>query len=470
MRSPILLGLLATIGFGVAKVCATIDSDLKPLLSKGASISHDLSVAPRWSEFNPPQPGTIVSVATEDDVAKTVQYCNKKKIPFLAQNGGHGWIDSWHLGKNGVVINLRGLNSVTVSEDKTKAYIGGGAAVKEVIDAVYNADAQVITGNCNCVGVLGAGLGGGYGNLCGIYGLSVDNYLSLNVVLANGSLVTVTPAQKDLWWALRGAGPNFGIVTSAVQKAKPLPKAQNTAWTGALFFSEDKLEQVVQAIEDIKLEAPMNIFLYFATSGAPDFTPIVFVTPFYFGTEEQGKAAFKSFYDLGPYQDTTQVLPQNEWNTGADGFCIKGDRKPSWSAGLSHMVPATWRQVFNEYSAFVKNNGTGSSSIVVECYSLDVAQSVPADSASFANRDVRFNAIAIAWYPDTSLDAAANSFGMKTRDLWRSTDGFPSNRTYVNFAYGDETNDVVYHGSTSRLKQLKRQYDPYNVFNQWFDI
>lgn len=76
MRSPILLGLLATIGFGVAKVCAvpaTIDSDLKGLLSKGASISHDTSVAPRWSEFNPPQPGTIVSVATEDDVAKTVR-------------------------------------------------------------------------------------------------------------------------------------------------------------------------------------------------------------------------------------------------------------------------------------------------------------------------------------------------------------------------------------------------------------
>ncbi|KAI1452854.1 hypothetical protein F4805DRAFT_445773 [Annulohypoxylon moriforme] len=301
----------------------------------------------------------------------------------------------------------------------------------------------------------------------GLYGLSIDNYLSFNVVLANGSLVTVTPEQEDLWWALRGAGPNFGIVTSAVMKSTPMAQADNTAWTGGLWFTEDKIEQVAQGIEDLKLEAPMNIFLYFLTSNGE---PTVLVTVFYFGTEAEGREAFKSIIDIGPYDDTTAVLPQNQWNAGADGFCTKGERKPTYSAGFDHFVPTTWRQIWNDYNEFLTNPNTSATTVVVECYSLDKAQSFGADSASFANRDIRFNGFTISWYPDASLDKTAEAFGSGFRDLLRADDGLSSNRTYVNFAFGDETNQVVYNNSTQRLQQLKKKYDPNNVFNQWFDL
>ncbi|KAI0883032.1 FAD-binding domain-containing protein [Annulohypoxylon maeteangense] len=469
MRSSTgLLSLLA--GFGLA--CAhpsrgLIDSELQAKLSTGASISHDASVAPRWSEYGAPHPGTVVSVATEADVQATVQYLVKKNIPFLAQNGGHGWSGAFTLGQNGVLINLRGLNSTTFSADKTQVTIGGGAAIHEVIEQAYANDVQVLTGNCNCVGALGAGLGGGYGNLVGLYGLAIDNYLSFNVVLANGSLVTITPAQEDLWWALRGAGPNFGIVTSAVMKSTPMKQADNTAWTGGLWFTEDKIEKVTQAIEDLKLEAPMNIFLYFLTSNG---TPTVLVTVFYFGTEAEGRAAFKSILDIGPYSDTTAVLPQSQWNAGADGFCTKGGRKPTYSAGFNNFVPTTWRQIWNDYNQFLTNPNTSATTVVVECYSLEKTQSFGSDSASFANRDIRFNGFTISWYPDASLDAKAEAFGSGFRDLLRADDGLSSNRTYVNFAFGDEENQEVYNDSTSRLQQLKKKYDPYNVFNQWFDL
>ncbi|OTB08086.1 hypothetical protein M426DRAFT_71296 [Hypoxylon sp. CI-4A] len=460
------LGLLASFRFASGSVA----SDLEKLLSSGATVSTDASTAERWSEFNAPDPGTVVNVATEEDVQITVEYAVKNGNPFFAQSGGHGWSSAWKIGQDGILINLRGLNTVTFSDDKTQATVGGGAIMKEVIDAAYENDVQAFTGNCNCVGLLGAGLGGGYGNLMGIYGFSVDNFLSFNVVLANGSLVTVTPQQEDLWWAIRGAGPNFGIVTSVTMNSTPLAKEKNTAWTGGLYFTEDKIEQVVQAIEDLKLEPEMNIFLYYATSGAPDYTPTVLTTPFYYGTEEEGRAAFKSIIDIGPYNDTTSVLPQNEWNAGADGFCIKGERKPTYSAGINHMVPDTWRSIWNEYTEFLKNPGTGSTAIAVECYSLDKGQSVDWNSASFANRDIRFNSFVITWYPDASLDSTAEAFGSKVRDLWRSTAELPGDRTYVNFAFGDETDQQVYYNSTSRLQQIKKQYDPENIFNQWFDI
>ena len=119
---------------------------------------------------------------------------------------------------------MRGLNQVTFNPQKTQATIGGGAISSDVIDTAYANDAQIVTGNCNCVGALGAGLGGGYGNLIGLYGFSVDNILSMDVVLPNGKTQTVTPKQADLFWAFRGAGPNFGIVTSAVYKSYPVPK------------------------------------------------------------------------------------------------------------------------------------------------------------------------------------------------------------------------------------------------------
>ncbi|KAI1103459.1 FAD-binding domain-containing protein [Jackrogersella minutella] len=469
MRSSTrLLGLLAYVAIASAStVVASIQSDLGGLLSPGASISHNVSVAPRWSEFHAPQPGTIVTVATEADVEATVQYCLQQNIPFLAQNGGHGWSGAFHLGEDGLVINLRGLNNTVFSADKTQATIGGGAIISEVIAQAYSNDVQVLTGNCNCVGALGAGLGGGYGNLMGLHGFMVDNYLSFNVVLANGSLVTVTPEQEDLWWALRGAGPNFGVVTSAVMKSTPLPQAQNTAWVGGLWFTEDKLEQVIQGIEDLTLEAHMNIFLYFLTSNG---TPTILVTVFYFGTEADGRVAFKSILDIGPYNDTTSVLPQNEWNAGADGFCIKGERKPTYSAGFDHMIPSTWRQIWDDYTDFLNNPNTSSTTVVVECYSLDKAQSIDADTASFANRDIRFNGFAISWYPDSSLDSAAEAFGSSFRNLLRADDGLSSNRTYVNFAFGDESNEAVYNTNTPRLQQLKKEYDPKNVFNQWFDL
>ncbi|KAL9121092.1 MAG: hypothetical protein Q9187_002353 [Circinaria calcarea] len=414
---------------------AAIDAvlgSLGPLLSKNASIVHSTSEAPRWSDFDAPTPGTVVNVATERDVLITVQYCIAKNIPFLAQNGAHGWSTTFDLKQNGLLINLRGIQSVTFNAQRTKVTVQGGALVSDVIAAAYANNAQVTTGNCNCVGTLGAILGGGYGNLMGLYGFGVDNLLSLRLVTPAGSFITVTPDDTDLWWALRGTGPNFGIVTSAVMKSYPIPANQSTAWLGGLTFTEDKLESLVQAINDLILQPKMNIFMYYLTSGAPNYTPTIVATVFYYGTEAEGKAAFASIYAIGPSTDGTGIVDYPHWNDGAAGFCIKGDRKPSYGAGFTKMVPATWRAVWNEFVAFTQNPGTGNSVVLMEAYSLFKARSVPDSSSSFPFRSaVNFNAVAIAWYADASLDQEAEAFGSAARDLWRSTDGLDSNSRQV---------------------------------------
>ena len=203
----------------------------------------------------------------------------------------------------------------------------------------YANNAQVVTGSSNCIGILGTNLGGGYGNLGGLYGLGVDNILSLNTVLANGTFLQVTPKESDLFWALREAAPNFGIVASVIMKSYPVPASQSTTWTGILLFTEDKIESIVQAIQDLVLGSYMNIYLYYGTSGAPSFNPTVVVTPFYYGSETNGKTAFVSILALQPFTDTTAKNPYNQWNAGGDSFCVKGGRKPTYSGGAPDYRP-----------------------------------------------------------------------------------------------------------------------------------
>ena len=372
--------------------------------------------------------------------------------------------------------------------------MGGGAITGEVIAAAYAHDAQVMTAACDCIGFLGVGLGGGYGALMGEHGFAVDNMLELNVVLANGSAVTVRPADRDLWFALRGAGPNFGVVTSALVAAYPTPRAQSTGWIGQLFYTPDQLEALIAALDQLKLGPKMNFFMSFANAGPTTYSPVIFVIPFYHGATADAKKAFAPLYVVGPVNDTTAQVPYDHWNAGASAACTKTGRKPLHGAGFQRLVPATWRRVWDDYTAFLqRNNGTGLSQVLLEAYSLDTAQALGgAAGPAFPWRDVRFHAIAEPWYDDASLDGAAVAWAAGTRDLLRATSGLLKNETYaetpihpslvpalltdtlrcryINFAFGDEPNRVVYGENTAKLQALKRQYDPKNVFSHWFDL
>ncbi|KAL8940854.1 MAG: hypothetical protein Q9211_002074 [Gyalolechia sp. 1 TL-2023] len=362
---------------------------------------------------------------------------------------------------------MRGLNRVLFNSARTEATIGGGTLISEAIEAAYASNAQITTGNCNCVGTLGAILGGGYGNLMGLHGFGVDTLISFNYVDATGQLSTVTPDVPELWWAFRGAGPNFGIVTSAVVKSTYVTQAQSTAWLGSLIFSGDKLERVVSAINNIKLEPKMNVFLYFAVSESE---PVILINPFYYGDEVTGRQKFASILNIGPLSDMTAVTPYNHWNDGAARFCLRGGRKPSYAAGLLQMIPTVWRAVWNEFVNFTSNAGTEQSIVLMEAYSLGKARSIPDNASSFPYRQVNFNAVAIAWYSNASLDPIAEAYGRRVRDLWWTNNNMTANTSYINFANGDEPANVVYGPHIQRLEWLKKKYDPANVFSHWFPL
>lgn len=372
----------------------------------------------RWSDYAAPLPGAIITVGSEDDVAKIVTIANELNTPFLVQSGGNGWADTFSLGASGIVIDVSQLKDIQFNAERTEVTFQAGVLIEDLVAAAWDNNARVATGTCNCVSVLGASLGGGVGRGTGLYGLGLDQLLSVNYVAADGTQSTVTAeTDADLWWALKGAAPNFGIVTSVVYQSYPVAQANNTAWTGLLYYDESQIEDVVSAINNLTLEAEMQLDFYF-TQG------VVAVLPFYLGDEATGREKFASLLDIGPFADAAVVIPYNTWNAAGDSFCSDGGRKPAYATNLQTMDPSAWRDVWNAYSTFYETYAEANlTTILTECYSTDKALEIGSAEAAFPWRDIKCYSMVIPWYTSESLDTAANDFGQTVRSYLSASSG-----------------------------------------------
>ncbi|KAL8738826.1 MAG: hypothetical protein Q9181_000430 [Wetmoreana brouardii] len=309
----------------------------------------------------------------------------------------------------------------------------------------------------------------------GVYGMGVDQVVSANVVTVSGQSILVDETHNpDLWYAMRGAAPDFGIVTSAIVKAYPTPQSENVAWEGALTFSDNKLEALIKAIHDLDLKPRMQIDILFSTSGPPSYQPSITAVPFYLGDAAAANRAFASILDIGPTSNGATELPYSRWGEFGDTFCQKGQRKPAYGASLSRQAlePKIWRAIYNEFRTFVAAHPqAANSSVLAEYYPVQKAVTLGGTtSSSYPFRDVPIHVVTIPLYADSSLDVAANAFGSRVRDLMRSADGLARNTTYINFAHGDEPLEEVYGDSLAKLQALKKRFDPMNRFNQWFPL
>ncbi|KAI0876443.1 FAD binding domain-containing protein [Hypoxylon argillaceum] len=388
----------------------------------------------RWSDYAAPSAGAVVTVGDENDVAKIITAASKTNTPFLVQSGGNGWADTFNLNSSGIIIDVSQLKTITFNKNKTQVTFQAGVTNADMINAAWNNSARVSVSTCNCVSLLGATLGGGLSRTQGTYGLNIDNLISVNMVDGTGAKKTVTPkSDPQLWWALTGAGANFGVVTSATYKSRAIPQAQNTAWTGLVFFNESQIEQVITAIDQLTLEPAMQMDIYF-TASPLDGKPGVIFLPFYLGTEEVGRQKFASILNIGSILDTTEVIPYNTWNTAGDPFCTDGGRKPSYTVGIKTMQPTAWRNVWNAYTEFFNSYAEANqTTILTECYpTTATAKSVQSDgSTSYPFRDIKCYAIAIPWYTSSSIDAAAIAWGEQVRSYWTASAGTNSPSSYV---------------------------------------
>ncbi|KAL8664627.1 MAG: hypothetical protein Q9202_002897 [Teloschistes flavicans] len=178
----------------------------------------------RWSDFSEGDISIVVEPASTQDVAATVKFAKDCALPFLAVGQGHGSSFALHTIQHGVSINLQKLRHIRIAQDGICAIIGGGVNTHDVRTTLAAHGKVTATTNAGCTGLLGPGLGGGFGNLLGYFGLILDNIIDMTVVLANGDVLHVSStSHPDLYWGMRGAGQNFGIVTEATFKIYDMP-------------------------------------------------------------------------------------------------------------------------------------------------------------------------------------------------------------------------------------------------------
>ncbi|KAI6353213.1 hypothetical protein MCOR25_009109 [Pyricularia grisea] len=436
----------------------------------------------RWSNLAPPTVDVVVVPATEDDVSKTVKYANKNKKPFLAYNTVHGSLTTLGRMNGGIEIFLNQLNGIEIAPDGQTAKLGGGVRSKDVTNTLFAAGKQTVTGTCECVSMMGPALGGGHGWLQGHYGLVADNIISFNVVLADGSRVTVDKS-SDLFYALKGAGHNFGIVTSIVAKIYDVTQPN---WAiNTMVFSGDKVEAVYAAanehfVKNGKQDTALINWSYWLNSADLDpNNPIIIFYIIQEGVDVVDKAYTDPFTAIGPMVSTpesgnyTQV---SGWAGVADTAppCQKdGKANPRFPIYQERYNATAMRQAYNLYASQVgpADSPFHGSIFMFEGYSGQGMRAVPSDSTAFAHRSENLlNAPLIQYQPGSAeLDARAEKLGNDLRQILQDgtgRTGLPP--AYVNYGYGTEQQTQFYGAQPGRIEKLcklKKKYDPNGRFN-----
>src|ERR1700742_2061468 len=214
-------------------------------------------------------PAVIARVADADDIARAIAFAREHALLIAVRGGGHNGAG---LGTcdDGLVIDLSALRSVEVDPDARTVRVGGGCTLGEIDQATHAHGLAMPSGIISTTGVGGLTLGGGLGHLTRKYGLSIDNLLEAQVVLADGRLVTASADEHpDLFWALRGGGGHFGVVTSFLFRLHEV----GTVFGGPTFWAADQGAEVLSAYREFLPSAPRELGAFFAFHIVPPAPP-----------------------------------------------------------------------------------------------------------------------------------------------------------------------------------------------------
>ncbi|KFY33623.1 hypothetical protein V494_07455 [Pseudogymnoascus sp. VKM F-4513 (FW-928)] len=470
----------------------TVDfTQLARNLSPGAHIylpgSDEFNaLSARWSNLSVPVANVVVVPATENDVSQTIKFANSKSLPFLASNGVHGSVTTLGQMKSGIEISLKQLNSIKISKDGQTVTIAGGAKSKNVTDTLWAAGKQTVTGTCECVGYLGPALGGGHGWLQGHHGLVSDQFVSMRVVKADGSIITVDK-NSDVFWAMKGAGHNFGIVTSVVSKIYDIQHPNYALQT--IIFSGDKVEAVYELANKLWLtggtapEGLINWSYWFFDPTMDADKPVIAMYLIQEGVDTVDAAYTKPFADLGPIVNTPTsgtYLDLAKW-TGislSDPPCQNsGNANPRFPIYLQSYNTTAQKQVYDLFTQATTSPGTPYSGalFMFEGYSMQGVKAIGDDATAFAYRSDNLLVAPLLTYKPNgkALDDQTFKLGNQIRQALYEGSGQTSLNTYVNYAYGDETPKAWYGADQwrqDRLRSLKNKYDPKGRFSFYAPI
>ncbi|KAF9699012.1 hypothetical protein EKO04_002764 [Ascochyta lentis] len=425
----------------------------------------------RWSESCVRRASAVVAVKSTSDVSATLEQIRKHQLPFTVRGGGHSTSGAASI-ENGLVIDLSKMRNVTVDSEARTITAEGGTIWEDVDLAAAKHGLATVGGTVNHTGVGGLTLGGGYGYLTGQYGLTIDNLLSAEIVLASGEVLNASKTEHaDLFWAIRGAGQNFGVVTNFTFQGYTQP---NPVFAGPLVFPPTALPQIVAFMNKFhEMNDGRQALLVAFSNPPPQNAPVILTQLFHNGTEDEGKAIFADLFALNPLANMSAMVPYPVLNSLLNvsaGF--DGRKQFGGGAFKLPLDPSFVEGVYKEFQAFVESKADfqiAQSMMLWEVVPYKKVLEVRNEETSFANRGDYYNVATMFKWFDPSLDNEMRTF---SRSLLKKASETAADRSkdggvgqYGNYASEDVAANDIFGANVRRLEDLKQKYDPDNLFS-----
>jgi FAD binding domain-containing protein/berberine-like enzyme len=411
------------------------------------------------------RPALIARCATPGDVAQVVRFARDREQMLAIRGGGHNGAG---LGTcdNGVVIDMSLLKDIEVDPDARTVRVGGGCTLGEVDRATNQHGLATPSGIISTTGVGGITLGGGLGYLTRSCGLAIDNVLSAEVVLASGESVQANASENpDLYWAIRGGGGNFGVVTSFLFRLHDV----DTVIAGPTFWPVEQTSDVLSVYREFIREAPRELYGFFAMATVPPAPPfpeeihlrkVCGIVWCYRGSESDAEKAMAPLMSSvpEPLMHGVQAMPYPMLQGMFDGLYPPGDQW-YWRADFVTEIPDEAVEIHARYGAELPTMKS-----TMHMYPIDgAAHDVGSADTPWAYRDANWGSVFAGVDPDPANGAAIRNWSI---DYQEALHPHSAGGAYLNMIMdeGQERVRASYRQNYDRLARVKRTYDPNNLF------
>jgi len=420
-----------------------------------------------WNGMIARRPAVAVRAASTDDVVRTVSFARDNELELSIRSGGHN-IAGLSLSDGGLTLDMSQRRTVDVDPDARLARIAAGCTLGDVDRATQQHGLAATLGFVSATGVAGLTLGGGFGYLTRRFGWTIDDLEEVEIVIADGTVRRASRTEnEDLFWALRGGGGNFGVVTEFVYR---LHEVGPQITGGLMAWPASRAVEVLNTFRQVTESAPRELTLVVVRRNAPPApwvpqelhgTPIVMVVACHSGTPEQAEADLAPLRALGdPAADLVAVKDYAVHQTLLDAAMPKGNHY-YWK---SEFVPALSDELLETYHAQFEDLEAPANQITL-FHLAGALNEHPEDDGAVGNRDAGFACVAQAmWAPDSP---AADANKEWVRNAWSALKRFSTGGNYVNFQTDDEPEERTaqsYRDNLGRLGEVKAKYDPANLF------
>ncbi|HEU5420979.1 MAG TPA: FAD-binding oxidoreductase [Streptosporangiaceae bacterium] len=414
------------------------------------------------------RPAAIARCRDTADVITSVRFARDHGLTIAVRGGGHNaaglgiWDDA-------LVIDLSAMRSTTVSPEEHTVRVDAGCTWQDVDHATVAFGMATPSGMIGSTGVAGLTLGGGIGYLARRFGLSVDNLLAADIVLADGSFVTASQqSHSDLFWALRGGGGNFGIVTSFTFRCYDIGD-HGTVIAGPVLYDIADTPAVMRWYRELLPSLPEQLSGWFGLLTIPPAPPFpeelwgrkaCGIVWCYTGSHDRADEVLEPVKSYGsPLVVGLMPMPFNMLQGAFDALYPAG-LQWYWRADFFRQITDEAIDVHVKYGAQLPSGHS-----TMHLYPIDgAAGRVPADATAFAYRDGGWAGVIVGVDPDP---AARERISQWARDYWEELHPTSAGGAYVNFLMeeGQDRVRASYRGNYDRLAQVKARYDPNNVFH-----